>query len=179
MPRPAIEFLPPIIVQEKDDDGASIITLPLDANFHESTLVLAGRRRPRRWVPLGAAIAAVAGAACLASALTALIVTSRTPATRIVEKRVLVPIAATPIPTPEAQQPRAASTVAALPPERGQPPSNAESPKSAATERGATKPETSSAPAKAWRKDDPGPLEQAASSAPRHQRAGFPTNPGF
>ncbi len=180
MLRPAIEFLPPIIVQEKEDDGASIITLPLDANFHESTLVLAGRRRPRRWVPLGAAIAAAVGAACLASALTALVVTSRTPATRIVEKRVLVPVAAAPTPATEAQPLPAASTVASTPPDRAQPSSNAESPRPAATERLGSKPETSSAPAKAWRKDDPGALEQAASSSPRRgQRAGFPTNPGF
>lgn len=180
LPRPAIEFLPPIIVQEKEDDGASIITLPLDANFHESTLVLAGRRRPRRWVPLGAAIAAAIGSACLASALTALVVTSRTPATRIVEKRVLVPVAATPTAAAEAQPPRAASTVASTAPEHVQPSSNTESPRAAATERLGSKPETSSAPAKAWRKDDPGALEQATSSSPRRgQRAGFPTNPGF
>ena len=180
VPRPAIEFLPPIIVQEKEDDGASIITLPLDANFHESTLVLAGRRRQRRWVPLGAAIAAAVGAACLASALTALVVRSRTPMTRIVEKRVLIPVAATPAAAADAPAPLAAGTVATPPAERAAPPANSETAKPAATERISSKSESSGAPAKPWRKDDPGALEQAASSSARRElRAGFPTNPGF
>jgi hypothetical protein len=177
VPRPALEFLPPIIVQEKEDDGASIITLPLDANFHESTLVLSGRRRPRRRVPLGAAIAAAAGAACVASALTALVVSSRAPATRIVEKRVLVPVVAPSVTAPEAAPP---ASTAAAPPERTKTPSNVEAPKAPASERVSSKAETSSPAAKAWRKDDPGALEQPASSvARRGQRAGFPTNPGF
>jgi hypothetical protein len=179
MPRPAIEFLPPIIVQEKEDDGASIITLPLDANFHESTLVLAGRRRQRRWVPLGAAIAAAVGSACLASALTALTVNSRTPTTRVVEKRVLVPVAAPPAAAPEAPAPRAASTVATAAAERAAPAGNAETVRTVTAERAASKSETSGAAAKPWRKDDPGALEQSPSSSARRERAGFPTNPGF
>jgi hypothetical protein len=178
VPRPAIEFLPPIIVQEKEDDGASIITLPLDADFHESTLVLSGRRRQRRWVPLGAAIAAAVGSACLASALTALVVGSRTPVTRIVEKRVLVPVAATP--NAAAEAPSTASIGAAAPAERTAPASNSEPAKPAATERVSSKTESNGASTKPWRKDDPGALEQApASSTRRELRAGFPTNPGF
>ncbi len=180
-PRPAIEFLPPIIVQEKEDDGASIITLPLgprpplDADFHESTLVLAGRRRPRRWVPLGAAVAASVGSACLASALTALLVNSRPPVTRIVEKKVFVPAPTTAAPALNELAP-ATTTTSAARSERTAPPS-AEAEKPVATEHAAPKTESSGSSTKAWRKDDPGALDQSASST--SHRAGFPTNPGF
>ncbi|HSU42181.1 MAG TPA: hypothetical protein VLJ38_21520, partial [Polyangiaceae bacterium] len=96
--------------------------------------------------------------------------------TRIVEKRVLVPVAA-PTPVAPEVQPHPAGSVATT---QTPPPSNAESPKPAATERVVSKSDASAAPAKSWRKDDPGPLEQAASTSPRHgQRVGFPTNPGF
>jgi hypothetical protein len=170
--------LPPIIVQEKDDDGASIITLPLDESYHESTLVLAGRRRPRRWVPLGAAVAAAVGSACLASALTALFAGTRAPAPRIVEKKVLVPVAATVAAAPE--PPAAAPAIAATPAktERTTPTASAESEKRTASERPSTKSEGSGATGKSWRRDDPGALGQAPVSAQR-LRAGFPTNPGF
>jgi hypothetical protein len=184
-PRPAIEFLPPIIVQEKEDDGASIIRMPLeapvqvplDAQFHESTLVLAGRRRPKRWVPLGAAVAAVVGGACLASALTALMVRTRPQAPRIVEKRVLVPVVATaaPVATPAAAPVRAPVVTAAPSPEHASAP--------VSNERPLTKSEpakSESAAPKSWHKDDPGALEATqSSSAHRELRAGFPTNPGF
>jgi hypothetical protein len=181
-PRPAIEFLPPIIVQEKEDDGASIITLPLgpkpplDADFHESTLVLAGRRRPRRWVPLGAAVAASLGSACLASALTALLVNSRPPETRIVEKKVFVPAPATAAPVVSEATP-AATTTARAHGEHAATSAPSETEKPTATERAAAKTEASGASTKAWRKDDPGALDQSSSSA--SHRAGFPTNPGF
>jgi hypothetical protein len=185
-PRPAIEFLPAIIVQEKEDDGASIIRMPLeppvqmplDAQFNESTLVLAGRRRPKRWVPLGAAIAAVVGGACLASAVTALMVRTRPTAPRIVEKRVLVsvPAGAAPVaaPTQEVAATRTPAPVTTPPsPERA----------SASSERTVVKsePKSESAPPKAWHKDDPGALEatQSGTGAHRELRAGFPTNPGF
>ncbi|HTQ03336.1 MAG TPA: GYF domain-containing protein [Polyangiaceae bacterium] len=182
-PRPAIEFLPPIIVQEKEDDGASIIRMPLepptqvplDAQFHESTLVLAGRRRPKRWVPLGAAVAAVVGAACLASAVTALMVRTRPEAPRVVEKRVVVTVPATTA---------AATVAAATPAPAATTPSSAPTERATlASERAAGKSEPSkgeSAPAKSWRKDDPGALEATQSGAShRELRAGFPTNPGF
>jgi uncharacterized protein DUF4339 len=115
-PRPAIEFLPPIIVQEKDDDDgtSAILELPLhstrDASFtlreapvSESTLVLSGRRRARRWVPLNAAIALGVGAACLASALTAVTIRNRSAAPRIVERIVTVPAAPAPAPASTAE----------------------------------------------------------------------------
>lgn len=186
-PRPAIEFLPPIIVQEKEDDGASIIRMPLqapapmplDAQFHESTLVLAGRRRAKRWVPLGAAVAAVVGGACLASAVTALMVRTRPEAPRVVEKRVLVTVPAV---APTVAAPAPATTVRAVAVATAQP-----SPEPHATvsnDRSTPKSEVAkseTAPAKAsWHKDDPGALEAAqSSSAHRELRAGFPTNPGF
>jgi hypothetical protein len=197
-PRPAIEFLPPIIVQEKDDDGASVIELPLeaqlplddeqrgaapvtlhDAPFHESTLVLAGRR-PKRWVPLGAAVAAAVGAACLASALTALIVKTRPePPPRIVEKRVLVPA---PAPVVEA---RALATAAPEPePEAAATPAK-EAKASTSTELRSAKSDATSASVKpSWKREDPGALDATESeptaAAPRRElRAGFPTNPGF
>lgn len=193
-PRPAIEFLPPIIVQEKEDDGASIIRMPLeppapvplDAEFHESTLVLAGRRRPKRWVSLGAAVAAVMGGACLASAVTALLVRTRPEAPRVVEKRVVVTVPATAAPVVAPPQNAApARTVAAV---QAPPNANVEHANvtNVANERAAAKTETAKsdaskpegAPAKAWHKDDPGALE--ATTAPhRELRAGFPTNPGF
>jgi GYF domain 2 len=179
-PRPAIEFLPPIIVQEKDDDGASIITLPLapmplETQFNESTLVLSGRRRPKRWVPLGAAVAAAVGAACLASALTALVVRSQPMPPRSVEKRVL----ATATPAPEAVPTSVEATAAATRPsipdaEASIPDAEKTNP---TTERSASKGNGPNA-TKAWRKDDPGALEAAGSSR-RELRAGFPTNPGF
>lgn len=111
-PRPAIEHLPPIIVHEKeDDDGASaILELPLhppprdpvpalrEVPFSESTLVLSGRRRARRWIPLNAAISLGVGAACLASALTAVTVRTRPAPPRVVEKIVTVPAAVAPAP---------------------------------------------------------------------------------
>jgi len=172
-PRPAIEFLPPIIVQEKDDDGASLLELPLDAPFHESTLVLSGRKRPRRWVALNAAVAAAVGAACLASALTALVVKTRPlPPPRIVEKRVLVPA---PAPVVEAPPVVSTSVVAeAAPPKPAQPAERV-----AANER---KSDTSSSTPKTregWRREDPGTLEATEPATPRELRAGFPTNPGF
>jgi DNA segregation ATPase FtsK/SpoIIIE, S-DNA-T family len=199
-PRPAIEFLPPIIVQEKDDDGASVIELPpeaqreLDAHraleagvslqdvpFHESTLVLSGRR-PKRWVPLTAAIAAAVGAACLASALTALIVKTRPePPPRIVEKRVLVPApaAVAEVPTPAAALPTAEPEATT--------PARKESKATGANASTASKSEASTASPKAsWKREDPGTLDEreasepTAAGAPRRElRAGFPTNPGF
>jgi hypothetical protein len=199
-PRPAIEFLPPIIVQEKDDDGASVIELPpeaqreLDAHraleagvslqdvpFHESTLVLSGRR-PKRWVPLTAAIAAAVGAACLASALTALIVKTRPePPARIVEKRVLVPAPATitETPAPAAALPTAEPEAAA--------PARKESKTTGSNASTAGKSEASTSSAKAsWKREAPGTLDEREASDPgatgtprRELRAGFPTNPGF
>jgi hypothetical protein len=181
-PRPAIEFLPPIIVQEKEDDEASIITLPLparpplDADFHESTLVLAGRRRPRRWVPLGAAVAAAIGSACLASTVTYLAVGNRAPETRIVEKKVFVAAPATTAASePEAH---AAPPAAAARSEQTRSSPSAEPEKRVASEHVATKTETNAAPVKASRKDDASGLAQS-STARRELRAGFPTNPGF
>jgi hypothetical protein len=184
-PRPAIEFLPAIIVQEKEDDGASIIRMPLeppvqvplDAQFHESTLVLAGRRRAKRWVPLGAAVAAVVGGACLASAVTALMVRTRPEPPRIVEKRVLVPVPATaaPVAAPAREAAPAAEAAVTQPSaERA----------TASSERSGAKSDavkSEGAAPKAWRKDDPGALESAQASTPprRELRAGFPTNPGF
>jgi len=194
--RPAIEFLPPIIVQEKEDDGATVIELPLeaqvgfepqqqpldaniplDAGFHESTLVLAGRR-PKRWVPLGAAVAIAVGAACLASALTAVIVGTRpAPAPRIIEKRVLVPApppvveTPAPAPAPPAAEPAAEASPARAATKDGRP----------SVDRSVSKAsDSSSAPKPTWKREDPGTLE-APPAAPTHrsERAGFPTNPGF
>ena len=174
-PRPAIEFLPPIIVHEKEDDGASLLELPLDVPFHESTLVLSGRKRGRRWVPLNAAVAAALGAACLASALTALVVKSRPlPPPRIVEKRVLVPAA----PAPIVEAPRAVPTspVAQAPAVKA----TADTERPAVSERKSDASTTSAKARESWRRDDPGVLETAEPAAPRRElRAGFPTNPGF
>jgi hypothetical protein len=190
-PRPAIEFLPPIIVQEKDDDGASMLELPLqvqvplenefnsqvvlqDVPFRESTLVLAGRR-PRRWVPLGAAIAAALGAACLASALTALIVKTRPePPPRIVEKRVLVP-------APTRVIDATARALAAPAPASEAPAAAAKEAKAPSTpEPSAVKNEASALGAKpSWKREDPGALDATHASTESAPRRGFPTSPGF
>jgi hypothetical protein len=176
--------LPPIIVQEKEDDGTSLLSLPLEPEHHESTLILSGRRRARRWVPLNAAIAAVAGAACLASAITALVVRAPAPVTRIVEKRVVVPTPVAAEPTVEAPHPAPQSSPSEAPTS-----ATSEAPRSkpiVLAERAAVpaerKSDGTSAPAtkaREWRRDDPGSLDTPASPPRREQRAGFPTNPGF
>ncbi|HEV8550159.1 MAG TPA: GYF domain-containing protein [Polyangiaceae bacterium] len=216
-PRPAIEFLPPIIVHEKEeDDGASaILELPLhgafqrpklrEAPFSESTLVLSGRKRAR-WVPLNAAIALGVGAACLASALTAVAVRSHpTPPARVVEKPVAAPAvaqASTPTATKTAiPEPVAHPEIAAKPAVAGAPraetarsssepradaPRAGDGPRTATSESRPPKSDVNKSdsgaatprPRESWR-DDPGSLEDSKPSPRREARAGFPTNPGF
>lgn len=195
-PRPAIEFLPPIIVHEKEeDDGASgILELPLhgalhEAPFSESTLVLSGRRRARHWIPLQGVVALCIGAACLASALTAVVVRTRpAPPPRVVEKIVTVtaPVER-PAPPPastEASRAPAAATPdaepkAATPPEttRG---TSAErsSAKTDGTKTASNESSTTPRSKETWRQD-PG-LSSGDEAKPRREaRAGFPTSPGF
>jgi hypothetical protein len=222
-PRPAIEFLPPIIVHEKDDDdGASaILELPLhrptreavpelrEAPLIESTLVLSGRRRARKWVPLNAAISLGVGAACLASALTAVTLRTRPPAPRVVEKIVTVPatpVATAPVamvaPAPAAITPATAERGGEVPKpsetartgaERGAKPeatradaSKADASKAAAAKAVALDADASKAEMTARGHDtarpDPSGLDSAETKpnlARREARAGFPTNPGF
>jgi len=196
-PRPAIEFLPPIIVHEKEeDDGASgILELPLhsalqDVSFSESTLVLSGRRRARRWIPMQAVVALCIGAACLASALTAFVVRTRpAPAPRVVEKIVTVPAAPVERPAPapvstEASRPPAAAvaeaeTKVAVPAE----PTRAATAERTTTKAESTKTASSESSSTTRSKDnwrqDPG-LSSADETKPRREaRAGFPTSPGF
>jgi hypothetical protein len=208
-PRPAIEFLPPIIVQEKEDDGASLIELPpeaqleldqlraqaegheahvqaaevpLDVGFHESTLILAGRR-PKRWIPLGAAVAISVGAACLAAAFTAVIVRTRpAPPARVVETRVLVPAPTPTVETPAAvTQPAAAAPQTTLATAAPRPEKTAER-SASRSEPSASKADVSASTKPSWKREDPGELDESSAPAaapPRQQRAGFPTSPGF
>jgi len=196
-PRPAIEFLPPIMVHEKeDDDGASaILELPLhsslrEAPFNESTLVLSGRKRARRWISLNAAVALSVGAACLAASLTALIVRSRpTPPPRVVEKIVTVPAAPVATPPPATATAEAAPVTAETSTEpRPKPSTSAESTRGTqAVEHGSSKPDgarTEGGTAvprskEAARQQDPSGLGNDEAKPRREARAGFPTNPGF
>lgn len=187
-PRPAIEHLPPIIVHEKeDDDGASaILELPLhppprdplpglrEAPFSESTLVLSGRRRARRWIPLNAAISLGIGAACLASALTAVTVRTRPAPPRVVEKIVTVPAPVVPAPDTAA---RAARANAPGPSEHdAQPTKSADATRPSAVDRTAksdspraetTKPDAAKSEARAaGTKSDPANTDLTKSEAP-------------
>ena len=199
-PRPAIEFLPPIIVHEKEeDDGASgILELPLhgalqEAPFSESTLVLSGRRRARRWIPLQAVIALCVGAACFASALTAFFVRTRpAPAPRVVERIVTVPAA--PVervaPAPVSTEPaHAAATAPEAEPKAATPePARTASPERSSTKTESTKTESTKTAAsesgaatrskEGWRQD-PGLATSDEAKPRREARAGFPTSPGF
>jgi hypothetical protein len=184
--------LPPIIVHEKEeDDGASgILELPLhgalqEAPFSESTLVLSGRRRVRRWIPLQAVIALCVGAACFASALTAFVVRTRpAPAPRVVEKIVTVPAApvepvvpapvsteaATKASTPD-PEPKAAAPAEPVRSERS-------SAKTEGTKTASSEPSGAARNKETWRQD-PG-LPPSDEAKPRREaRAGFPTSPGF
>jgi hypothetical protein len=175
-PRPAIEFLPPIIVQEKEDDGASLLNLPLDVPFHESTLVLSGRKRAQRWVPLNAAVAAAVGAACLASALTAVVVKARPQPARIVERRILV----SPPPTAAVAVVEAPRPTATTEPPAAKPPNDPATIAPAPVVERKSDSGGSGKPREGWRREDPGALDApAASTARRELRAGFPTSPGF
>lgn len=205
-PRPAIEFLPPIIVHEKeDDDGASaILELPLhpsslmEAPFSESTLVLSGRKRARRWIPLNAALALCVGAACLAASLTALVVRSRpTPPPRVVEKIVTVPApvappppitvatsepAPAPVVTAEARvKASPAETTAAAtgsePTDRKPEGGKSEATKTDAAKGGASEAATPAPRREAARPDPSGLVDDVKPR--REARAGFPTSPGF
>jgi len=203
-PRPAIEFLPPIIVHEKeDDDGASgILELPLhgalkDAVFSESTIVLSGRKRVR-WIPLQGVIALCVGAACLASALTAVVVRTRPqPAPRVVEKIVTMPaapvepVAPAPVSTEAtraaavtAPQPEPKTVAPAEParpaasPERTS--AKAESAKAAPSETKTASSDTSATTRSRDTARQESGLSTSDDAKPRREaRAGFPTSPGF
>jgi hypothetical protein len=196
-PRPAIEFLPPIIVHSKeDDDGASgILELPLhgalqEAPFHESTLVLSGRRRARRWIPLQAVMALCVGVACFASALTAFVVRTRpAPPARVVEKIVTVPAAPVErvVPAPASTEASHAPVATRTPEAEPKAPAPAAPTRAASSERSSAKAESAKVASsestttrsKESLRQEPGTATSEEAKPRREARAGFPTSPGF